>query len=258
LLARQGDVYVNGTLAGLASKMPAKRIFISSTYLDLKPERQAVEQVLHRMKDVAAIAMEFFGSRPETPKQVSLDEVARSDLYVGIFGERYGYIDPESGLSITELEYREAVKRRLPCLVYLKHPESPSEFRETDPISTTQLERLKNDLRREHTITVFNDASELATQIAIDLHNVLLDGQLPRSQEERKQVTARELHIVICTRVSMEELKTLSFYVGVKWDHLAGDTLPSKATALIEYMINRDRFEEFVNELRAMRPDLKL
>ena len=34
--------------------------------------------------------MEYFGSRDETTRQASLDEVDRSDLYVGIMGGRYG------------------------------------------------------------------------------------------------------------------------------------------------------------------------
>jgi hypothetical protein len=30
------------------------------------------------------------------------------DIYIGVYGPRYGYIDPETGMSATELEYRHA------------------------------------------------------------------------------------------------------------------------------------------------------
>lgn len=77
------------------------RVFLSSTWQDLQPEREAVEKALHRMQDAAFLGMEYFGSRPDTPRDVSLAEVDRSDIYVGIFAQRYG-----SG--ITEAEYRRA------------------------------------------------------------------------------------------------------------------------------------------------------
>ncbi|MCA9999129.1 MAG: AAA-like domain-containing protein, partial [Anaerolineales bacterium] len=93
------------------------RIFISSTWVDLKPEREAVEKALHRMQSTAFAGMEYFGSRPETPKQISLDGVDSSDIYIGIFAHRYG-----SG--ITEDEYRRAQAKGLPCLIYLKSDEA--------------------------------------------------------------------------------------------------------------------------------------
>ncbi len=84
-------------------------VFISSTWKDLEKEREAVEKALHRMKDTAFSGMEYFGSKPDTPRDVSLTEVDQSDIFVGIFAHRYG-----SG--ITEVEYRQARKRAMPCL----------------------------------------------------------------------------------------------------------------------------------------------
>ena len=63
--------------------------------------------------------MKYFGSRDETTRQASLDEVDRSDLYVGIMGGRYG-----SG--ITEKEYLRARERKLPCFNYLKREDCHS------------------------------------------------------------------------------------------------------------------------------------
>src|SRR4051812_12058722 len=94
------------------------RIFLSSTWQDLQPEREAVEKKMHRMRDTAFSGMEYFGSRPETPRDVSLAEVDRSDIYIGIFAHRYG-----SG--ITEAEYRRARDRNLPCLIYIKDDDVP-------------------------------------------------------------------------------------------------------------------------------------
>src|SRR5262245_3505513 len=90
------------------------RIFVSSTWIDLQPERHAVEDTINRMSGGKFIGMEYFGSRPETTERASLDEVDNADLYLGIIGGRYG-----SG--ITEKEYRRARERDLPCFIYFKN-----------------------------------------------------------------------------------------------------------------------------------------
>ncbi|MFQ5472981.1 MAG: DUF4062 domain-containing protein, partial [Dehalococcoidia bacterium] len=72
------------------STVPIVRIFISSTWLDLQPEREAVERAIQRLRETRFVGMEYFGSRDEDTRQTSLDEVDRSQIYVGIFGGRYG------------------------------------------------------------------------------------------------------------------------------------------------------------------------
>src|SRR5437588_8692170 len=69
---------------------PVLRVFVSSTWIDLQPERQAVEVALARLRETKFIGMEHFGSRAEGTREVSLLEVGPADLYVGIIGGRYG------------------------------------------------------------------------------------------------------------------------------------------------------------------------
>lgn len=144
------------------------RIFISSTWQDLQPEREAVEKALLRMQEAEFSGMEYFGSRPETPKEASLTEVDRSDIYVGLFAHRYG-----SG--ITEDEYRRARERGLPCLIYLKDDEAPVKpaHIERDPDKIARLEALKQELKAQHIVSMFTSPDQLATQVATDLHNFL-------------------------------------------------------------------------------------
>src|SRR4051812_18959432 len=121
------------------------RVFVSSTWLDLQPERKAVEAAIHCMRETKFSGMEYFGTRDETTQQASLDEVDRSDVYVGIFAARYG-----SG--ITEDEYRQARKRGLPCFIYFKdEAKIGTKWRDTDRRKIAQLEALKKDLT-VHTI----------------------------------------------------------------------------------------------------------
>jgi len=154
------------------------RIFISSTWEDLQPEREAVEKALHRMQDTSFAGMEYFGSRPETPKEISLAEVDRSDVYIGIFAHRYG-----SG--ITEAEYRRARERDIPCLIYLKDdsvPVPPAHI-ERDPEKITKLEALKPELKKHHTVSFFKSPDHLATQVVADLHNLLRSAPSARQDK---------------------------------------------------------------------------
>ena len=165
-------------------------VFISSTWLDLQPEREAVEAALQRMRETKYAGMEYFGSRDEDTRSTSLAEVDRSQVYVGIFGGRYG-----SG--ITEAEYRRARERKLPCFLYLKEEGciTPDE-READADKTHRLMALKDELRRNHTITKFANPDDLAAKVTADLHRWLFDeylapqlegaaqGQLPRDQTQ--------------------------------------------------------------------------
>src|SRR5262245_10913578 len=96
------------------------RIYLSSTFKDLQPHRDAVYRQLQRMAHQVT-AMEDYVARDDRPVDRCVADVAASDLYVGLFAWRYGFIpkrqNPNS-LSVTELEYREAKQRDKPRLVF--------------------------------------------------------------------------------------------------------------------------------------------
>lgn len=144
-------------------------MFVSSTWLDLQPKREAVEKALQRMRETKLIGMEYFGSRDNTTRQVSLDEVDRSHFYIGIFGARYG-----SG--ITEAEYRRAREKDIPCRVYFKSDTTITNAqRETDPAKVAKLAALKAELKLDHTVPQFTSPDDLAAIITADFHNWLVE-----------------------------------------------------------------------------------
>lgn len=103
------------------------RVFISSTMKDLVPERTAAKEVIARLGLEPVMAEEFVPGG-QSPHRRTLAEVARSDIYLGIFGQRYGTVGND-GLSATEHEFREAQRmnrtaqrRKIPMLVYVKKP----------------------------------------------------------------------------------------------------------------------------------------
>jgi tetratricopeptide (TPR) repeat protein len=147
-------------------------VFISSTSEDLRPEREAVKEAVLRMKETQFVGMEYFGGRDENTRDASLEEVDDSRVYVGVFGARYG-----SG--ITEDEYRRARALDLPCFIYFKEGAAiTDDQREKDAAKVPRLDALKAELKREHTVSTFRNADNLATQVATDLHRWLFKHYL--------------------------------------------------------------------------------
>jgi Domain of unknown function (DUF4062) len=100
------------------------RIFLSSTSKDLEEYRETVRIALRRMGH-EDVAMEYFVAEDKLPLDRCLQEVASCDLYVGIFVWRYGHVPDGYDKSMTELEYREALKTGKECLIFLLHEDEP-------------------------------------------------------------------------------------------------------------------------------------
>lgn len=89
------------------------QVFISSTYSDLKKERQEViEAILDA--DHIPTGMELFKPIDKPQKSVIEKNLKNSDVYMLVLGGRYGTIDPETGISYTEWEYDLAKTLEIP------------------------------------------------------------------------------------------------------------------------------------------------
>lgn len=150
------------------------RIFVSSTFKDLEDVRLQVLKFLGVLRS-ELIAMEVFGSDESTSKDVCLERVEACNFFIGIYAERYGFIDSETGLSLTELEYHAAYdklqKRELRgLLLYVLHQEAlwPINLVDRDPEAITKLKTFKSLVGSRHTWTAFKESSELPFLILRD------------------------------------------------------------------------------------------
>jgi len=89
------------------------QIFISSTYSDLKEERQAAVQAILKAGHIPA-GMELFTAGDKSQMETIKRWIDESDVYMLILGGRYGSIEPRTSLSYTELEYDYAVEKEMP------------------------------------------------------------------------------------------------------------------------------------------------
>lgn len=87
--------------------MKKYQIFISSTFTDLIDERQAAVEAILQTGHIPA-GMELFAASNKSQWEIIKKWIDESDIYMLILGGRYGSIEPDSGLSYTELEYKYA------------------------------------------------------------------------------------------------------------------------------------------------------
>jgi hypothetical protein len=85
------------------------QVFISSTYTDLIEERQAAVAAVLKAGHIPA-GMELFSAGDRSQLETIRSWINQSDAYMLILGGRYGTIEPESGISYTELEFNYAVE----------------------------------------------------------------------------------------------------------------------------------------------------
>src|ERR1700760_41393 len=100
------------------------KIYVSSTYEDLKDERAVVIRALSDLQHTP-VCMESYGAADERPLDRCLADVRSCQAYVGLVAWKYGF-RPENGTkSITQREYEAAAEQGIPCYLFLLHNDVP-------------------------------------------------------------------------------------------------------------------------------------
>ncbi|AZP52487.1 DUF4062 domain-containing protein [Rahnella aquatilis] len=89
------------------------QVFVSSTFKDLKEERQAAVSAILMLGHIPA-GMELFTANDKSQWETIERWIDESDVYILILGGRYGSIDEATGKSYTEKEFDYAVKKKKP------------------------------------------------------------------------------------------------------------------------------------------------
>lgn len=105
------------------------QVFISSTFSDLKEERQCVQEMILKMNHFP-VGMELFSAADEDQWSIIKQTIDSSDYYILIIAYRYGTIS-DRGVSYTQKEFEYAKKKGIPVLAFIKReglPVSQDEF----------------------------------------------------------------------------------------------------------------------------------
>ncbi|MDO9532755.1 MAG: DUF4062 domain-containing protein [Deltaproteobacteria bacterium] len=184
------------------------QVFISSTYSDLKDERQQVMQTLLEM-DCIPTGMELFPAADEEQFEFIKKVIDDCDYYLVIIGGRYGSTTAD-GISFTEKEYDYAVGKGMHIIALVHgNPEViPAGKTEMDPEARLKLDAFRDKVSTGRLIKNWAKAEDLPTLVmrslmsAIKSHpaigwvransvaNVELLQQVNQLQQRNDQLTA--------------------------------------------------------------------
>jgi hypothetical protein len=170
------------------------KVYVSSTFRDLRDCRQAVEEAV-RLLGHQDLAMEHYGADPRPPLEKCLRDVEASDVYLGIFGRRYGWVPPGSTQSITELEYRHAIRSDKEILLFVIDEDARgwSEPEDEPPERKAQLARLREEASVKFLPGRFSSCQELAVKAIAALANLGAPGSTAADPLREDQLLRRVL-----------------------------------------------------------------
>jgi Domain of unknown function (DUF4062)/NB-ARC domain len=140
------------------------RIYVSSTYSDLRLHRERVRSALRKLGHVD-IAMEHYPSEGRPPLDKCHEDVAGCDLFLGILAFRYGYIPPGENRSVTELEYRKALDTGKPCLFFLLKEDASWPINQIEFTALEKIKALRKEVQEKFLISFFTDADDLEARV---------------------------------------------------------------------------------------------
>lgn len=172
------------------------KIYVSATYKDLAPHREAVLEALRRMGH-QVIGMEDYVAEGARPLARCLADVESCDAYVGIFAWRYGF-QPKFArpadapkiagttpgfTSITEYEFRKAVEKKKPVLLFLldqKAEWAPDNF---DAITGEgeqgkRINALRGEMGQRYLVSYFRSPAELGALVSAAVYRAEMDRQM--------------------------------------------------------------------------------
>jgi predicted ATPase len=154
-------------------------VFVSSTLDELAAERRAVREAIESLRLTPVVFEQ--GARPHPPRALYRAYLEQSDVFIGLYWERYGWIAPGESVSGLEDEYTLAGSR--PKLVYIRAPAPKRESR---------LDRLIARIQADDEVSFrrFADTDELRSLVADDLA-VLLTERFAASASPSKEPTRR-------------------------------------------------------------------
>jgi predicted ATPase len=138
------------------------RVFVSSTLGELAEERRAVSRAITALR-LTPVMFEL-GARPHPPQELYRAYLAQSDVFIGLYWQRYGWVGP--GMDISGLEDEFRLSERFPRLLYVKDPAPDREPRLAEMLSRIEAEG--RDSYRH-----FRTARELGRLVRDDLATLL-------------------------------------------------------------------------------------
>lgn len=143
------------------------QIFVSSTYSDLKEERDQVIKAILEMGHIP-VGMEMFSAGDDEQWEIIKTQIDDCDYYVVIVAHRYGSMDGD--ISYTEKEYDYAAEKGIPTLGFVIDDKADWPMAKTDDEEEKKkyLNRFKEKVKNK-LVSIWQDKNDLYGKVSISL-----------------------------------------------------------------------------------------
>lgn len=148
-------------------KMQKYQVFISSTYDDLKVERNQVIKAVLEMGHIP-VGMEMFSAADEEQWKIITRQIDESDYYVIIVAHRYGSLSGK--ISYTEKEFDYAQSKGIPIYGFVMDPyvEPLAKNSEKDKAKISALNKFRAKVK-QRPVSFWMNAEDLHGKVSISL-----------------------------------------------------------------------------------------
>ncbi|WP_434923252.1 DUF4062 domain-containing protein (plasmid) [Glutamicibacter sp. PAEs-4] len=147
---------------------PKYQVFISSTFEDLKSERDQVIRAVLEMGHIP-VGMEMFSAADDEQWKIIARHIEESDYYAVLAAHRLGSLT-EDGISYTRKEYEYAREKNIPILGFVldENTSWPPQFVDSEPKARDDLQDFKA-LIREKPVSFWSSADDLYGKFSVAL-----------------------------------------------------------------------------------------
>jgi len=234
------------------------QVFVSSTYEDLKEEREKAMLAVSRVELCFPVGMEKFPATSCTQWELIKEVIDESDIYILIIGERYGKLTSDTKTSWTQREYEYAKEKGKPILSFLTKKNTENEH----------LEKFRKTVENDNKmVDYWRTPDELARVISESL-TLLIKKRPPKEcwvkhdlEEAVKTLTTRRDATPfrnVIKRASQDIYVTgVKLYSCVSEKDSFKELLAMKRQLKINLLAFDTSNSEFINAYNAMRGDYK-
>ena len=176
-----------------------RRVFVSSLITDMPDERAAVRRAIESI-GATAVMFEDLGAQDISAEQAYLSGVRSSEIYVGMWGSRYGVRMPD-GYSATHAEFLEAERDGLRLCLFV-HGEAGGDM------DGSQRDLIQG-VRNLYTTSPWSDPADLGRRVRHRLEELAAEELAPWVRVGRTLFRAREI---------TNDGKTISLTAAVRSD----------------------------------------
>jgi Domain of unknown function (DUF4062) len=170
------------------------QVFVSSTYVDLRDERDKIYKALMSMGCIP-VGMECFAAESVEQWEIIKQVIDDSDFYVLIIAGRYGTVASD-GRSFTEKEFDYALSRKKPVLVFChESPQKlPQDKADLEPEARNSLQKFRAKAMSNRMAAFWTNADELTMRVILAVYQAIetipAEGWVRATQPPQKEPVA--------------------------------------------------------------------